>query len=146
MSLLQRTGDLEREQQVAIRGLVDAAEQGPRKDQVDAVPKQPPDRLEAHGLDLDPLHTRSVEGPEQIQSRALGDPVRGEHGDRLVAESPKRELERAGRGGVEPVQVVDGQHRSEGPDGSQHTEHADGNGASIRRGSVVLAEQQRHLQ
>jgi hypothetical protein len=145
--LLQRAGDLEREQWVAVRGLVDASEHGPRKDQFDTVPKHPPDRPDAHRLDLDPLHPSNVEGPEQIQCRRLGDPVRGEHGDGLVAESPERELERPRRGAVEPVQVVDGeQHRPERPDGSQRTEHRDGNGASIRRGPVVLAEQQRDLQ
>jgi hypothetical protein len=50
VSLLQRAGDLEREQCVATRGLVDAAEQGPRKDQVDAVPEHASDRPRLIGL------------------------------------------------------------------------------------------------
>ena len=107
--ILQRAGDLEREQWVATRCLVDASEERPGKGQVETLPEHSPDRSKAERPDPNPLDAGGVEDADQIQRRAMGNPVGCEHGDRLVAESPERVLERVRGGTVEPMQIVQGE-------------------------------------
>ena len=110
---------------------MDAPERGPR-DRADARGEHLPQRVEAEGPELEHVEPPGKERARGVQRVApLGARAHGrEQADRLAVEPPERVTQRARRGGVEPLGVVDGEddrpRRGEPAQRRQHGAPADG--------------------
>ena len=110
----QLAPDLEREEGVAERGVVDPPQELTRDAQPEPLTQEAADRAEAERAELQPLDAARVE--RELERRCGPRPAGEEEADLGAFEPSRGEGEGGGRGGVEPLDVVerdqDGAHWS----------------------------------
>ena len=111
---VERAGQLQREERIAARPLVDAEQRLPREGPAEPVAQEPVDRADAersHRQPPDALRAERLLEPRRL--RPLDEPPGEQQAHVARVEPSQRERERARRGRVEPLDVVDGdQHRA----------------------------------
>ena len=128
----QLAPDLEREERVAERGVVDPPQELTRHAQREPLTQEAADRAEAEWAELQPLDAARVE--RELERRCRPRPA-GEEEANLGAFEPSRdEGEGGSRGGVEPLDVVE--RDQDGATGRHRTkcvEAADADGVGLGR-------------
>jgi len=147
-SWAQRPRDLEREEGVAARDLVDPLHERPGQRNAKAVVDHPVDRAEAEGPDREPEHPRVPQAALERRGGPIGlrRPRGQDHADRLLAEPSEREREHALGLRVEPVGIVD--RDEDGPATRERTDRVEepaGHALGGRRPARLLPEE-RHGQ
>ena len=135
---VQRAADLEREQRVAERRVGDPPHERPRNAEPQPLGQQAARVVEPERPDLEALERPAFE--HAFERRAPPGPPCEQERDAVVREPRRGERQRLGRGGVEPLEVVDRHHQRGEP--AQLVEHAErdrlpgslaGRGAQQRR-------------
>jgi hypothetical protein len=139
---LERTRELEGEECVPTRLLVDAASHRTRERHAEPLAEQALNRTEAQRADVDPLEiARAVEHHRWGRVAAL----RQQHPDPLSARAPQREREGGAARAVEPLDVVDRNHeRRLACEPPEKLEDADGDRPRIERSTLGVLEQESH--
>ena len=101
----QLAPDLEREQGIAERGVVDPPQELARDAQPEPVAQDATDRAEAEWAEFHPLDAVRVE--RELEWRRGPRPAREEEADLGALEPSRGKREGGGRGGVEPLDVVE---------------------------------------
>ena len=117
----QRAADLEREQRVAERRVGDPPHERPRDGEPQPLGQQAARVVEPERPDLEALERTAFEHP--LERRAPPGPPCEQERDAVVREPRRGERQRFGRGGVEPLEVVDRHHQRGEP--AQLVEHAE---------------------
>jgi hypothetical protein len=143
-------GELEREERVSARELVQATELGAGENHGDPVPQEAVERAEAERPERQPpeslLGERAVETERHPAAVPLS-PLREEEHDALLLEATKPELQHQGRRAVEPLDVVDcDQQRAGLRERSHRAQEGDGDSAVIRRPTLRVLQQQSDLE
>ena len=104
----ERAGELEREERVPARGLVEAEQRRPREHAAEPSLQDRVQRARAERADLHALEPLVVDRELELRHRdAVPEPAGEEQADVLLRQSPQRERQSARRGRVEPLDVVD---------------------------------------
>ena len=145
----QLAAQLERKERVARGRLLHAGELGPCQLEPQPLLEQVPhggERQRADGQPLEPLvRERALELDRARKVRSQ--PQSGQEHDRLVSETPERDLERARRRWVEPLDIVEGdEDRRLLGQGTKNVQHRKPDCVRIGRRLAGLHEQQRHLE
>jgi hypothetical protein len=145
---LDETGQLQREERVPARALVDAEEGLAAERSAEAVEQQPLERTDAERLDLKVLETLCGERVLELRRPyALGRAAGEQDDDGLRHDPPQREHQGVHRRGVEPLHVVDGEEqRALVGEQLERLADSDGEGAPVDRIARRVLEQQRDLE
>ena len=142
---LERPRDLEREEGIAVRVLVDASQEGPRPRTAQPSPEHRLERAEAQRPQGDAVQSDPVTAPDPGQGRHARCHPTGARGRARPARLCRRRMANVERGGgrsVEPLHVVhDHQHASRARALAQEGEEGRGDGTSVERGLRLLPEQ-----
>lgn len=143
---LERAPELQGEERVAARQLVQAPHHRTRREEPEPVLDQPLDGAEAQGRQAETLELERAVQLQRHRLAAAGAPGH-DHADRNVVQPPGREAEHQFGGSVQPLHVVDREYeRALGCEPPEHAEQAEGHAVLIRRLPVRVAHEQRHLQ
>ncbi len=121
----QPTNDLQREQWIPTRHLVEPHERRAPQRHAEPVDDRPMQRSDAQRSDLDALHRVAWESPGQRGDSVTVRPRRGEQADSLIAvHATQGRTSSAPRdGSVQPLRVIDRHHeRAVGPQHAQRTQ------------------------
>ena len=141
----ERASDLEREQGIPERRLVDAAQELPREAQPEPLGQDPPRGAEAERADLEPSQRPPLERAleSSLDTGALGE----QEADGLALEPAHGEVECVGGRRIEPLDVVDrDQQRLTGGQGAQRVQEAERDRVGLGRRARRLGPQKGHLQ
>ena len=141
----ERASDLEREQGIPERRLVDAAQELPREAQPEPLGQDPPRGAEAERADLEPSQRPPLERAleSSLDTGALGE----QEADGLALEAAHGEVECVGGRRIEPLDVVDrDQQRLTGSQGAQRVQEAERDRVGLGRRARRLGPQKGHLQ
>ena len=101
----------------------------------------------AHRQSPEPLVRERALQLDRAPPELRSQPQRREQPERLVAQPPERDLEHAGRGRVEPLDVVErDEARAAVGQGAQHVEHGEPDRVRVGRRLARLREQKRDLE
>jgi hypothetical protein len=140
--------DLEREERVPLRPLVDPEQRLPRERPVKPIAQDAMQGAGAERPDAKPAAPRLLHCKNELGlvGTGVGDPLREEQEHRCLAEPPEREGERPRRREVEPLDVVDRDDERAGlREQLQHVAHRDRQRAVVD-GLFGLVLQERHLE
>ena len=143
-----RPHDLEAEQRVAARGLVDLDQDRPGEAPVGAFMDQPREHVQGERSHVQPGQTLTERRREVERiGDPFGDPQGREHRDGLGLQTSQDERQGVRGRRVDPLHVVDGeQHRSLVREQPERTQDRHGNGVTVRAPVVALRAEQGHLQ
>lgn len=105
---LDDTGQLQPEERISSRSLVDAEQRLAREGPPEPVAEQPMERADAERSHRQPLDAFWAERMlESWRVRSSNDPPREQQEHLVRGESPQRECERIRRGSIQPLKIVD---------------------------------------
>ena len=141
----ERPSDLEREQGIPERRLVDAAQELPCEAQPEPLGQDPPRSAEAERADLEPSQRPPLERAleSSLKTESLGE----QEADGLALEAAHDEVECVGGRRIEPLDVVDrDQQRLTGSQGAQRVQEAKRDRVGLGRRALRLGPQKGHHQ
>ena len=133
-SRLHRPPELEGEERVPARELVDVQELRARGDPAEPPVQEALDGAEAQRSEDEAVEAMAGRRPVEVERhrRLARGPLRDEQADRLVPQAPGGEAEHRRARGVEPLHVVDGDHERRLPGQHPHRgERGEGDGALV---------------
>ena len=144
LTFCECSGELEREERIAARGLVQRPQGGPWQDDAQPILQQRVNLVERQRLHSE-LGVRGQHPPRcehELRARLL--PDRDQDPDRLAREPLRGERECLGGRMIEPLEVVDrNEHRLRACQRAESPEEAEGHGAPVDRPLRRRLEHQR---
>ncbi len=141
----QGASQLEREERVSERRLVEPAQEVPGEAEPQPLGEHPPRSAEAERTDLETLQPPPRE--RLLQRGGTPGTLGEQKPNRLVLEPPRGERERLGRRRIEPLDVVDRhEHRPASRQRPQRVQEAERDRSRLRRDVRRLGAQERDLQ
>ena len=146
---LERPGELERKERVPARQLVDAMKGGSRRHVLEPSQQQSLHGAQAERRQLDPIQAiggnRLRESERGLFSRRCA--LSEQEPDRVVPEAPSREAQHGCRGGVEPLDVVDGDNQWRPPgQRAKNAESGHRNHLLVWAPTLLVSQQESYLE
>jgi hypothetical protein len=144
----ERPRQLQREERIAARQLVQPSKRRPRRKEAEPLLDQVLHRAQAERKQRKPFD--ALGGGRAIQPEWDRRPGRGPPGHEqphgAFLEAPHGKRHNQGRGGIEPLDVVDGDHQwADLGERSERREHPEGDALLVRRAIALVVQPERHL-